>query len=555
MKSRTGIELFLSALKEYNIDHIFGNPGTSESAITNSLALPEHKDFKYFLAVQEGVAMGMADGWARSTGKTAFVNLHIDSGLANGISLLINAFYGGAPIVLTAGNKDIRKFNSYRSNLVNMVKEFTKWSAEVTHIEQLPEMTMRAFKEASTPPTAPTFLSISANVFDEITDLEVIKLPQISNNFNPDFSSIEILSNKIIDSDNPMIILGDRISHSNSSDQAIKFAELTGAKVYVSSTAEINFPTDHKQYLGALPNLLPKAKEIIDKHDLVISIGSNVFDGFFYIKGQLFGNKTYHAHIDSSASAISRNEQTNLGILSSPNTALKSLIDNVNSKIDGEGREKISLRKNDIHKESEKILIADTQTIQDKFNDNPMSPYRLFYELSEVLSEDVIIIDDSVSSRPALMATNNFKPKKLFGERGGAIGWGMGATMGVKLANPDKNVIGIIGDGSAMMTMQALWTAANSKIPVIYIICNNKSYRVLKTNMQIYKEEILNEDNPDYKYFAMDFNPSFNFAELANTFGLNGIKISDPKLIKKHVTESLNSDITTVLDIDIDGSV
>ena len=314
MKNRTGIELFLSALKEYNIDHIFGNPGTSESAITNSLSLPEHKDFKYFLAVQEGVAMGMADGWARSTGKTAFVNLHIDSGLANGISLLINAFYGGAPIVLTAGNKDIRKFNSYRSNLVNMVKEFTKWSAEVTHIEQLPEMTMRAFKEASTPPTAPTFLSISANVFDELTDLEVIKLPQISNNFSPDHSSIEILSNKIIESDNPMIILGDRISHSDSSSQAVQFAELTGAKVFVSSTSEVNFPTDHKQYLGALPNLLPKAKEIIDKHDLVISIGSNVFDGFFYIKGQLFGNKTYHAHIDSSASAISRNEQTNLGL-------------------------------------------------------------------------------------------------------------------------------------------------------------------------------------------------------------------------------------------------
>jgi len=436
-----------------------------------------------------------------------------------------------------------------------MVKEFTKWSAEVTHIEQLPEMTMRAFKEASTPPTAPTFLSISANVFDELTDLEVIKLPQISNNFSPDSNSIEILSNKIIESDNPMIILGDRISHSHSSNQAVEFAELTGVKVYVSSISEINFPTDHKQYLGPLPNLLPKAKEIIDKHDLVISIGSNVFDGFFYIKGQLFGNKTYHAHIDSSASAISRNEQTNLGIISSPNTALKSLIVSINNKIDGETRERISLRKNDIHKLSETISLTNKETTQNKFNDSPMSAHRLFSELSEALPEDVIIIDDSVSSRPALMETNNFKPKKLFGERGGAIGWGMGATMGVKLANPDKNVIGIIGDGSAMMTMQALWTSANSKIPVIYIICNNKSYRVLKTNMQIYKEEILNENNPDYKYFAMDFQPSFNFAELANAFGLKGIKISDPNLIKKHISESLNSDVTTVLDIDIDGSV
>jgi len=555
MKNRTGIELFLSALREYKIDHIFGNPGTSESAITNALALEKNKDFNYFLAVQEGVAMGMADGWARSTGKTAFVNLHIDSGLANGISLLINAFYGGAPIVLTAGNKDIRKFNSYRSNLVNMVKEFTKWSAEVTHIEQLPEMTMRAFKEASTFPTAPTFLSISANVFDEISDLKVIKLPHISNNFSPDLESIEILSNKIIESNNPMIILGDRVSHSNSSNEAIEFSELIGAKVYASSISEVNFPTDHNQYLGMLPNLLPKAKEIIDNHDLVISIGSNVFDGFFYIKGQLFGDNTYHAHIDSSASAISRNEQTNLGILSNPKTALKSLINNINKTIDGEIREKISLRKNDIHKLSESMVLSNIEITQKKHNDNPMSAHRLFSELSAALPEDVIIIDDSVSSRQALMSTNNFKPKKLFGERGGAIGWGMGATMGVKLANPEQNVIGIIGDGSAMMTMQALWTAANSKIPVIYIICNNKSYRVLKTNMQIYKEEILHENNPDQNYFAMDFNPSFNFAELANTFGLKGIKITDPKLIRKHITESLNSDITTVLDVDIDGSV
>ena len=177
---RQGIDLFLDALKEYDVTNIFGNPGTSESAITNALASDKYKDFNYYLAVQEGVAMGMADGWARSSGKTAFVNLHIDSGLANGISLLINAFYGGAPLVLTAGNKDIRKLNSYRSNLVNMVKEFTKWSGEVTHIDQLPEMTMRAFKEASTTPTAPVFLSISANVFDEYTESEIVKLPYIS---------------------------------------------------------------------------------------------------------------------------------------------------------------------------------------------------------------------------------------------------------------------------------------------------------------------------------------------------------------------------------------
>ena len=183
-----------------------------------------------------------------------------------------------------------------------------------------------------------------------------------------------------------------------------------------------------------------------------------------------------------------------------------------------------------------------------------MSAYEMFSEIFKSLS-DFIVIDDSVSSRSALLATNKFKPNQMHGERGGAIGWGMGATMGVKLANPNKNVIGIIGDGSAMMTVQALWTAANSDIPVIYIICNNHSYRVLKTNMQIYKKEILNDVEENNKYFAMDFEPPFNFAEIAKTFGLNGYKITKPSEINEYINKAVNSNKTSVLDIDIDGSV
>ena len=551
---RKGIDLFLAALKEYKIEHIFGNPGTSESAITNALSSGDHDNFKYFLAVQEGVAMGMADGWARSSGKTAFVNLHIDSGLANGISLLINAYYGGAPMVLTAGNKDIRKLNSYRSNLVNMVKEFTKWSAEVTHIDQLPEMTMRAFKEASTPPTAPVFLSLAANVFDEYTDASVIKLPFISKSTKPSIDSIEILSDKIINSDNPLLLLGDRVSHSKSHQEIIEFAEKTGSWVYSATTSEINFPLDHPQYLGTFPNLLSKAKDKIKNHDLVISIGTNVFDGFFYMRGQLFNNDTFHAHIDSSASTIGRNEKTDLGIISDPKSALIDLNLELNKKMDGEIKEKISLRKKEIQIQTVAIKKEEKNTINENYNQNPMSAHRMFSEIFKSIS-NYIVIDDSVSSRQALLTANKFKPGEMHGERGGAIGWGMGATMGVKLANPDKNVIGIIGDGSAMMTVQALWTAANSNIPVIYIICNNQSYRVLKTNMQIYKSEILQESIQNDKYFAMDFNPPFNFAEIAKTFGLDGYKITNPDEIKKYLSLAVKSNKTTVLDINIDGTV
>ena len=551
---RQGIDLFLDALKEYDVTNIFGNPGTSESAITNALASDKYKDFNYYLAVQEGVAMGMADGWARSSGKTAFVNLHIDSGLANGISLLINAFYGGAPLVLTAGNKDIRKLNSYRSNLVNMVKEFTKWSGEVTHIDQLPEMTMRAFKEASTTPTAPVFLSISTNVFDEYTESEIVKLPYISNSINPPKDSVELLTKKILDSENPLLLIGDRVSHSKSHSEVVKFAEISGCSVYSSTTSEINFPMDHPQYFGTLPNLLSKAKEVVDKHDLIISVGSNVFDGFFYMQGQLFNNNSFHAHIDSSVSAIARNEKTDLGIISDPKSALTELNSNLNNSINGETKEKISIRKKELQDKTTIISLNESKLISANLNNQPMSAYEMFSEIFKSLS-DFIVIDDSVSSRSALLATNKFMPNQMHGERGGAIGWGMGATMGVKLANPNKNVIGIIGDGSAMMTVQALWTAANSDIPVIYIICNNHSYRVLKTNMQIYKKEILNDVEENNKYFAMDFEPPFNFAEIAKTFGLNGYKITKPSEINEYINKAVNSNKTSVLDIDIDGSV
>ena len=153
MTRMTGRRAMLEMLRAEGVEYIFGNPGTSESPIMHELeSFPE---LKYVLVLQEGVAVGMADAYARATGRPAFVNLHIETGLANGISLLHNAYAGGTPLVLSAGNKDIRELAHGRTDLAEMVRPFTKWTAEVTHPDQVPFVMRRAFNEAKTPPTGP----------------------------------------------------------------------------------------------------------------------------------------------------------------------------------------------------------------------------------------------------------------------------------------------------------------------------------------------------------------------------------------------------------------
>ena len=172
MPRMTGKRALMEMLRAEGVDFIFGNPGTSEGPILD--ALEGYPDLRYMLTTQEGVAMGMADGYARAAGKVSFVNLHIETGLANGISLLQNAKDGGTPLVLTAANKDIRKLAEDRTDLAEMVRLFTKWTAEVTHPEQVPSVMRRAFQEAKTPPTGPTFVAFSANALDDEAEMDIV---------------------------------------------------------------------------------------------------------------------------------------------------------------------------------------------------------------------------------------------------------------------------------------------------------------------------------------------------------------------------------------------
>ena len=183
-----------------------------------------------------------------------------------------------------------------------------------------------------------------------------------------------------------------------------------------------------------------------------------------------------------------------------------------------------------------------------------MSAERMMHEIASALPANTIIAVDSVTSRAAVHSAIPFnQPGSIHGERGGALGWGMGGALGIKLAHPDRPVIAIVGDGSAMMTVQALWTASNLEIPVIYVICNNQSYRILKLNMNVYKKHVLKQESPESKYLAMDFPNPMPLAGLAKALGIYGRVIEDPKELRQAITEAIALGKPAVLDVSIDG--
>ncbi len=554
MATMTGKRGLMEMLRAEGVKYIFGNPGTSEGPILD--ALEDYPDLKYMLTSQEGAAMGMADGYARATGKPAFVNLHIETGLANGLSLLHNAKEGGTPMVVTSANKDIRKLAEGRSELAEMVRLFAKWSVEVTDPAQIPSVMRRAFTEAKTPPTGPVYVGFSANALDGEADMEII--PSASGYFrlSPDKRAVADASRLLADAERPVMVVGDRLAQSGGVAEAVRVAELIGARVYAASYSEMNFPTDHPHFMGRIGAGMPGGQAILSKSDVVLAVGTNVFSGFFYFEGRALSEGTKLIHLDSAQREIGKSEPTDIGIAADPKVALAELAEALESSMSGSAQEAAKGRDFRMADEWAAQRQARDQRLQDRFDMSPMSAERMMHEIASVLPRDTIIADDSVTSRDAIHDAINFnQPGSVFGERGGALGWGKGGALGIKLSHHDRRVVGVIGDGSSMMTVQALWTAANANIPVVYVICNNKAYRILKLNMDVYKQQVLKEEDPQSQYLQMDFPNPMPIAGIAEALGIHGRTITDPSDLAPAMREALELGAPAVLDVSIDGSV
>ncbi len=345
MAMMTGKEALVRMLIAEGCDHIFGNPGTSETPMMD--ALQDFPEVKYIQALQEGTAVGMADAYARATGRPAFANIHIAGGLANGISALYNAYRGGTPVVLTAGNSDTRMLLSeptLSGDLVQMTRQYTKWSHEIHHAEDIPGAVRRAFNEAKTPPTGPTFLSFPWDTMDVEADIDIVGSSQGYHRVRPDREALEKASELLSQAENPVIVIGDRIAQSGGVEQMVQVAERLGAKVFAAAFSEVNFPTSHPLWSGMLNTSSPVTRRLLNGADVVLAVGANIFSSFLYVDVPLLDPASKLVHLDSATSEVEKNYPTEIGIFSDPATGLAELADALDQDMSGPAKEAAATR-------------------------------------------------------------------------------------------------------------------------------------------------------------------------------------------------------------------
>jgi len=548
----SGKQAVLEMLKAEGIEYIFGNPGTSEGPLIDMLG--DYPEFKYIMALQESVAMGMGESFARSTEKTSFVSLHVDSGLANGIALMLDALNTGTPMVVTSANYDSRKINETKTDLAELVRPVTKWAVELDLPDQIPSVLRRAFNEANSHPKGPVYVGFTANALEGIADMNIVPSGKVHDEVIPSPTGILEAAKLLSQAKNPALMVGDRVSDDNAISESVNIAELLGMAVFQSRGAEVSFPTTHPQYQGMHSLRSQESRESLKEFDVILTVGMDTLDELFYWGDVILDVSQKLIHIDPIPGRVGRSEPTDVGIISNCKTGLAELISEVSKTVD---QNIVKARKSQVVSDALSQKEAYEESVKSKWNSTPMSPARMMYELSNAIPKNSIVVDDSISNRAAMRhyfpATER---NDIRGVRGQSIGGGIGATMGTQCAFPDRRVFGVLGDGSTMMTIQGLWTAANDKIPCIFVICNNGMYRVLKTNFNVYQKEILNEPEPagDNLLYS-DFVTPFNLCTIAEGMGLHSERVTDPNEIAGAVDRALASGGPALLDIVIDGKI
>ncbi len=550
----SGREAFLKILQEEGVKYIFGNPGSTELPIMDALA--GQKEICYILALHEGVAISMADGYAIASGNLAVVNVHVSPGLGNSMGMLYNAYKSGAPLIITAGQHDqsfLLKEPILWSNLTEVARPYAKWAYEVHRLEDLPCALHRAAKVATTPPSGPVFLSLPMDILREEKEIELGRSTRIDQGLRPSRKMLEVAADILLQAQKPVILAGDIVARQKAHQELARVAEIIGAPVYQNTVSgTCNFPFYHPLSLGPLPRLQKVVREALNDTDLLFAVGGELIT--MSLPSELDplppGLKIIHLHQDSWE--IGKNYPTQVAMIGDARETLIDLRKILEEKITPEQRQEAFRRVEFISKIKEKSYAALKEKARIEKERKPISPLALMGTLAELLPAQTVIVDETISSgRELRRLWPGNDPQSYFGLRGGGIGWGIPAAIGIKLALPERPVVALIGDGSAMYSFQGLWTAAHYGIKVIFLICNNASYRILKERTRALQGFSAQKD----LYVGMDLkNPEVDFPGLAKALGVEGERAEEIKEVEKMLKKALEVNKPYLINVRLDPS-
>jgi benzoylformate decarboxylase len=554
MPMMPGKTALLELLKQEGIRVMFGNPGTTELPLMDALAA--ETELRYILALQEAPAMGMADGYAQASGQCAVVNLHAAPGLGNAMGMLYDARKAGSPILVTAGQHE-QRFNFTEpllwADLPTIARPFVKWSEEVRRIEDLPRAIHRAVKTALAPPTGPVFLSLPGDILTDSADLDLGAPSRVAPGIRGDSSAIGQAAAIIAKARSPVIIAGDAVPQGNALQELVTFAEALGAPVFDEGMASrAMFPSSHPLYRGALVRLPEAIRGLLTQHDLLVSIGGDLFTLSLPGEVEAMPEDYPVIHLDTDPWELAKNYPENVSILGEPKMTLPELTEAVLKARSGADAESAVQRLEHVQAQGISSL-AKLHAMADAVAErHPIHPLALMQTIGRRLPDDAVVIDETVSSGNGLRRfLKSDDAQSFYGLRGGGIGWGLPAAIGVKLALPDRPVVALIGDGSAMYTIQGLWTAARENLRMVFVIINNYSYRILKQRTNAMKGLAAQTDN----YVAMDLDrPRVDFVSVARGLGLTAHRATTLSDLGDLLEAALATDGPTLIDVEVDRS-
>ncbi|HVW74285.1 MAG TPA: thiamine pyrophosphate-binding protein [Rhizomicrobium sp.] len=523
--ARRGAQLLLEILESERVDYIFGNPGTTELPLID--ALLETPAIRYILALQEASAVAMADGYAQAARKPGFINLHTAGGLGHGLGNLLNASVSQTPLVVTAGQQDSRHTITdplLFGDLVTIAGPAVKWAHEVAHADQLPILVRRAFNDAKAAPTGPVFLSLPMDVMEEMSSV-ASGAPSVIDR-RPVAGSLDQLAELLagVKPGRLLIIAGDEVHASDAAAEVAALAEILGAPVYCSSwPSHIPFATNHPLWSGKMPHNGAEIARLLTGYDAIFALGGKSLITILYTEGSPVPAGCMVYQMTADVRDLGRTYHTELSVVGDIRESLRQMNPLLADKVQATAAIRAALvRAAGENQRARRRALEDRAKAQ--WNAPVITPLVAAHEAMRAIGPGTRIVDEAVATSEHLREfLNSPSPLQYSFTRGGALGWGMPAAVGASLGLGRAPVISLAGDGAALYSPQALWTAAHEQLPVTFVVMNNREYNILKNFMRGRAGYVAQRTN---RFIAMDIvEPFIDFQSLARSMGVPACRI------------------------------
>ncbi|MFI5953626.1 thiamine pyrophosphate-binding protein [Cryptosporangium sp. NPDC051539] len=518
------VDALLEILRSEGVRHVFGNPGTTELPFLD--ALVEAPDLSYVLGLQEASVVAMADGYARATGRTAFVNLHVAAGLANGLIGLLNASRSRTPIVVLAGQQDRRHLLAdpmLSGDLVGIASPVAKSAVEVHQAYDLPVLLRRAFALARQVPAGPVFVSVPMDVLSSDSDsLPVPGVSRVSPAGPP--SEITDAVRLLTGADSPVIVAGDGVGRDGCVPDLVTLAERLGAPVWSQPMYDgVDFPASHPLHLGMLPPRHSAIRSALEAHDVVVIVGCHAFMPHHYTPGPAIPEGAVVVQIDPDPAEIGRNFPVEAGLAGPLGPTLRALAAGVATALaDGPGSAGAAGRAERISRRTAASRDAAEADALRRYGPVPLDPVAAMHAVAAGLPADAVVVEEAITAGLVLRTVlRPDRPGSYVHTVGGGLGWGVGAAIGTRLGDPSRPVVAVLGDGCTMFGLQGLWSAVRYRVPVTFVVVNNGEYRTLKETLDGTKSRSAALG----RYLGTDF-PGLDWQAGARLFGLASTRVS-----------------------------